>query len=44
MVSAPIMHVNADDPEAVMHVCNIAANWRCDWGKDVVLDLVRGSV
>lgn len=40
VVNAPILHVNADDPEAVMHVCNIAANWRADWGKDVVLDLV----
>lgn len=28
MVNAPIFHVNADDPEAVMHVCNVAADWR----------------
>jgi len=40
VVNAPIFHVNADDPEAVMHVCNVAANWRTDWGKDVVIDLV----
>eukprot|EP00116_Pleurobrachia_bachei_P005849 sb/3466111/ len=40
VVNAPIFHVNADDPEAVMHVCNVAANWRTDWGKDVVVDLV----
>jgi len=40
VVNAPILHVNADDPEAVMHVCNVAANWRADWGKDVVIDLV----
>lgn len=28
VVNAPIFHVNADDPEAVMHVCNVAADWR----------------
>ena len=28
VVNAPIFHVNADDPEAVMHVCNVAAEWR----------------
>jgi len=32
--------VNADDPEAVMHVCKVAAEWRAEWGKDVVIDLV----
>jgi len=40
VVNAPILHVNADDPEAVMHVCNVAANWRNEWRKDVVIDLV----
>ena len=42
MVNAPIFHVNADDPEAVMHVCKVAAEWRAEWGKDVVIDLVGG--
>ena len=37
VVNAPIFHVNADDPEAVMHVCNVAANWRTDWGENAVL-------
>ncbi|KAG1652721.1 2-oxoglutarate dehydrogenase, mitochondrial [Nymphon striatum] len=40
VVNAPIFHVNADDPEAVMHVCNVAADWRSTFGKDVVIDLV----
>jgi 2-oxoglutarate dehydrogenase E1 component len=40
VVNAPIFHVNADDPEAVMHVCKVAAEWRAEWGKDVVIDLV----
>lgn len=40
VVGAPIFHVNADDPEAVMHVCNVAAEWRATYSKDVVIDLV----
>jgi 2-oxoglutarate dehydrogenase E1 component len=40
VVNAPIFHVNADDPEAVMHVCKVASEWRAEWGKDVVIDLV----
>jgi 2-oxoglutarate dehydrogenase E1 component len=40
VVNAPIFHVNADDPEAVMHVCKVAAEWRSEFGKDVVIDLV----
>lgn len=39
-MNAPIFHVNADDAEAVMHVCNIAAEWRSTFHKDVVIDLV----
>ena len=41
VVGAPIFHVNADDPEAVMHVCSVAAEWRAEFNKDVVIDLVR---
>ncbi|KAK3926156.1 2-oxoglutarate dehydrogenase, mitochondrial [Frankliniella fusca] len=40
VVNAPIFHVNADDPEAVMHVCNIAAEWRNTFHKDCVIDIV----
>ncbi|XP_015248814.1 PREDICTED: 2-oxoglutarate dehydrogenase, mitochondrial-like [Cyprinodon variegatus] len=40
VVNAPIFHVNADDPEAVMFVCNVAAEWRNTFHKDVVVDLV----
>jgi 2-oxoglutarate dehydrogenase E1 component len=40
VVSAPIFHVNADDPEAVMHVCKVAAEWRREFQKDVVIDIV----
>merc|ERR1719384_1684421 len=40
VVNAPIFHVNADDPEAVMLVSKIAAEWRATWHRDVVIDLV----
>lgn len=40
VVNAPIFHVNADDPEAVIHCCNVAAEWRATFHKDVVIDLV----
>jgi len=40
VVNAPIFHVNADDPEAVIHVCRIAAEYRATFHKDVVVDLV----
>lgn len=40
VVNAPIFHVNSDDPESVIHVCNIAAEWRAAFQKDVVIDLV----
>ncbi|XP_061692334.1 2-oxoglutarate dehydrogenase-like, mitochondrial isoform X1 [Syngnathoides biaculeatus] len=41
VVNAPIFHVNADDPEAVVYVCRVAAEWRSAFNKDVVIDLVR---
>lgn len=44
VVNAPIFHVNADDPESVIHVCNIAADWRATFHKDVVIDLVSFNI
>jgi 2-oxoglutarate dehydrogenase E1 component len=40
MVHAPIFHVNADDPEAVHHVMKIACDFRQDFNRDVVIDLI----
>jgi 2-oxoglutarate dehydrogenase E1 component len=40
MLEAPIFHVNGDDPEAVVHVARIATEFRQEFGKDVVIDLV----
>jgi 2-oxoglutarate dehydrogenase E1 component len=36
----PIFHVNAEDPDAVMRVATIAAEYRHKFGSDVVVDLV----
>jgi len=40
MVNAPIFHVNGDDPEAVLFVTQIALDYRMNFHKDVVIDLV----
>jgi len=40
MVHAPIFHVNADDPEAVHHVMKIACDFRQEFNRDVVIDLI----
>ena len=40
MVSAPILHVNGDDPEAVCHAAQIALDYRSVFHKDIVIDLV----
>ncbi|MDD4963821.1 MAG: 2-oxoglutarate dehydrogenase E1 component [Gallionella sp.] len=40
MIDAPIFHVNADDPDAVMLVTEIALDYRMQFHADVVIDLV----
>ncbi|HEU0186408.1 MAG TPA: 2-oxoglutarate dehydrogenase E1 component, partial [Gallionellaceae bacterium] len=40
MIEAPIFHVNADDPEAVLLVTEIALDYRLTFKRDVVIDLV----
>jgi 2-oxoglutarate dehydrogenase E1 component len=39
MVQAPILHVNGDDPEAVVHVARFAMEFRQRFNRDVVIDL-----
>ena len=40
MVMAPIMHINGDDPEAVIHASRIATEFRQKFACDVVLDII----
>lgn len=40
MLDVPIFHVNADDPEAVVKVTQLALDYRMMFHKDVVIDLV----
>jgi 2-oxoglutarate dehydrogenase E1 component len=40
MIEAPIFHVNGDDPEAVAFVTKLAMEYRQEFKRDVVIDLV----
>jgi 2-oxoglutarate dehydrogenase E1 component len=40
MIQAPILHVNGDEPEAVIHCVKIAMDWRQRFGQDVVIDMI----
>lgn len=40
MVQAPVMHVNGDDPEAVVRCAEIAARYRKAFQSDVFIDMV----
>ena len=40
MVDAPILHVNGDDPEAVVYATRIATEFRLKFNRDVVVDII----
>ena len=40
MIQAPIFHVNGDDPEAVVRVARMAFEFRQEFAKDVVIDMI----
>jgi 2-oxoglutarate dehydrogenase E1 component len=39
-IEAPVFHVNGDDVETLTHVCQLAADWRAEFKKDIVIDIV----
>jgi 2-oxoglutarate dehydrogenase E1 component len=40
MLMVPVFHVHGENPEAVVHAMRLAADYRWEFGKDVVIDLV----
>lgn len=40
MVHAPVIHVNGDDPEAVVFASQLLVDYRQEFGRDIVLDIV----
>jgi len=40
LIQAPIIHVNGNDPEAVVHAAGIAMDYRAKFHNDVVIDMV----
>ena len=40
MVEAPVLHVNGDDPEAVVYAMQLCMDYRAEFKKDVVIDIV----
>ncbi len=40
MVEGPVLHVNGDDPEAVIRAARLALEYRMHWRRDIAIDLV----
>jgi 2-oxoglutarate dehydrogenase E1 component len=40
MVEAPVFHVHGDDPEAVLHIGRLALEFRQEFGRDVVMEVI----
>ena len=40
MIEAPVLHVNGDDPEAVVLATQLALEYRMEFKKDVVVDII----
>jgi 2-oxoglutarate dehydrogenase E1 component len=40
MLMVPIFHVHGENPEALVHIFQLAADYRWEYGKDVVIDVV----
>jgi 2-oxoglutarate dehydrogenase E1 component len=39
-IDAPVFHVNGNDVESVVFVCQLAADWRAEFGTDCIVDIV----
>lgn len=40
MIEAPVLHVNGDDPEAVVFAMQLAVDYRTEFQQDVVVDII----
>ena len=40
MVDAPVLHVNGDDPEAVLRAARLAVEYRTTWRRDIAINLI----
>src|SRR6185503_1671535 len=40
MIEAPVLHVNADDPEACVLASQLAMDYRLEFSKDIVVDII----
>jgi 2-oxoglutarate dehydrogenase E1 component len=40
LIEAPILHVNGDDPDALLRVGRVAAAYRAEFGADIVVDMI----
>ena len=40
IIDAPVLHVNGDDPEAVVFCAKLAAEYRQQFGRDIFIDMV----
>jgi 2-oxoglutarate dehydrogenase E1 component len=40
MIEAPVLHVNGDDPEAVVFAAKVAVEYRQKFGRPVVIDMI----
>ncbi len=40
MIDAPVLHVNGDDPDAILRVAEVAAGYRQAFGSDILVNLI----